>query len=462
MNHMVVVLAAGQGTRMKSARAKVLHEIAGRPMLHWVLDAAAGGEPSSIMVVVGHDAEAVRASLPAGVDSCVQEPQRGTGDAVAVAMAALGAHDPDAVVIVLPGDTPLITPETLSSLALKHTGSDAAVTVLTAVVDDPDGYGRVVRSQDGSVAAIIEHRDADPETRAIMEVNSGIYAFTVRDLTTHLSELRPDNVQGEYYLTDVVSASVGSGRKVEAVIADSAEVAGVNSHVQLAGAARIVRSRILEALMVGGVSIVDPERTYIDHGISIEPGAVIQPGVHIHGSSTVGTGAIVGPDVYCEDSVIGPGARVWYSVLRSAEVGEGCQVGPFASLRPGTVLKRGAKAGTFVETKQTVVGEDAKVPHLSYIGDASIGDRANVGAGTITCNYDGFEKHSTIIGPDAFIGSDTMLVAPVTIGAGAMTGAGSVITSDVPEDGLALERSKQKLISGYAAKRRARYRKQDG
>ncbi len=462
MSHTVVILAAGQGTRMKSARAKVLHEVAGRPMLGWVLDAAIATRPSAVMVVVGHEAEAVRASLPAGVSSCVQEPQNGTGHAVAVAMAAIGELDPDHTVLVIPGDTPLIGGETLARLVEGHHSSGAAATVLTAVLDEPAGYGRVVRNDDGAVVAIVEQRDADAATLEIKEVNSGMYAFRAGDLEARLAELRPDNDQGEYYLTDVAAGSVELGRMVRAIVADATQIAGVNSHAQLAGASAVARRAILETLMAEGVSVVDPARTYVDHGVAVGAGAILHPGVHLHGASSVGAGAMVGPDVYCEDSTIGPGARVWYSVLRSASVGAECEVGPYASLRPGTVLKKASKAGTFVEMKKTVLGERAKVPHLSYLGDATVGERANVGAGTITCNYDGFEKHETHIGDDAFIGSDTMLVAPVTIGKGAFTGAGSVISKDVPEDGLGVERSDQRVIPGYAARRRARYRKRDG
>ena len=462
MSHTVVILAAGQGTRMKSMRAKVLHDVAGQPMLHWVLDAALSTNPAAVMVVVGHEAESVRASLPAGVLSCVQAPQNGTGHAASVAMEALGGLEPEDIVVVIPGDTPLIEAESLADLVATHAAGGAAITMLTAMLDDPTGYGRVVRNDDGSVAAIVEHRDADAATLAIKEVNAGMYAFAAGELSARLAELRPDNAQGEYYLTDVVASAVDMGQPVRAVTSDAVEIAGVNSHAQLADAARLARRRILDQLMAAGVSIVDPSRTYVDHGVEVGVGAVLHPGVHLHGASSVGAGAMVGPDVYCEDSSIGAEARVWYSVLRSAEVGPGCEVGPYASLRPGTVMKKGAKAGTFVELKKTVVGEKAKVPHLSYMGDATIGDRANVGAGTITCNYDGFEKHETHIGEDAFIGSDTMLVAPVSIGKGAFTGAGSVISKDVPEDGLGVERSDQRIIPGYAARKRARYRKQDG
>lgn len=451
MDHIAVVLAAGKGTRMRSPLPKVLHEVAGRPMLAWVLDAVAATKPSRTVVVVGYGGEQVMATLPPDVEACVQEPQGGTGHATEVALGHLGSGDED--VVVVPGDVPLLGADTLAPLAR---GGDVAATILTATLDDPTGYGRVVRDEGGRVRAVVEQTDADQETLTIREVNVGMYRFRRADLDEALAAIGDDNAQGEKYLTDVVGWLVARGRPVEAVEVPAAETMGVNDHVQLARANAVRRRWILERWMAEGVAVSDPDTTYVDAGVELGVGVRLHPGVHLLGATRVGEGAEIGPDVYLEDSRVGEGARVWYSVLRGVEVGPEVQVGPYASLRPGTVLARGAKAGTFVEMKNTSVGEGAKVPHLSYLGDASVGDRANVGAGTITCNYDGYDKHRTEIGADAFIGSDTMLVAPVTIGEAAVTGAGSVITRDVAPGALAVERSQQREIPGYAARRAAR------
>jgi bifunctional UDP-N-acetylglucosamine pyrophosphorylase/glucosamine-1-phosphate N-acetyltransferase len=359
---------------------------------------------------------------------------------------------------VLPGDTPLITGEALQDLLKHHDERSAGVTMLTAEIEDPTGYGRVVRDADG-VTAIVEHRDADEETRGIREINAGMYVFDGENLAADLASLQPENAQAELYLTDVIGTVARRGQLVSAVVVEEEVVAGINTHEQLAQAAKVARRRILSQLMLDGVSVMDPERTYIDAAVEIEAGAVIYPGCHLEGATRIASGAAVGPDVFAADSVIGAGSRVWYSVLRGADVGDNCDVGPYASLRPGAVLRSDAKAGTFVELKKTVVGEGAKVPHLSYMGDATVGAGANVGAGTITCNYDGYEKNATEIGEGAFIGSSTMLVAPVSIGDRAVTGAGSVITEDVPAGDLGVERSQQRNIVGYAARRAERYRR---
>jgi len=449
MSLRAIVLAAGRGTRMRSDLPKVLFPIAGRPLLAWVLDAVASVSPEETVVVVGHGAERVREVLPAGVQAVVQEPQQGTGHAAMVALAAMGEVAGDTVVIV-PGDTPLLRPETLQELLAALPGAAAAL--LTTRMPDPAGYGRVRREGD-RVLGIVEDRDATPEQRAIAEVAVSTYAFEGAALAAALGGLARDNDQGEYYLTDAIGLLAASGTVRGVPVADPAEVQGVNSHAQLAEVAAVVRRRINAAWMAAGVWMLDPDRVYLDAAVSLEAGARLYPEVHLEGNSTVAAEATVGPQVFAVDSVIGSGARVWYAVLRGAEVGEGAQVGPFASLRPGTRLAAGSKVGTFVETKNTVVGRGSKVPHLSYMGDATIGEEANVGAGTITCNYDGREKHRTVIGNRAFIGSDTMLVAPVNIGDDAVTGAGSAITRDVPPGALAVERSPQREVPGYAAKK---------
>lgn len=454
-----VVLAAGAGTRMKSTTPKVLVDLAGRPLLHWVLDALAPLNIDGTFVVVGHQAEEVAQILPAGAIARLQDRQLGTGHALQAGLADTVIEDD--VVLVLPGDMPLLTHETISSLLGEHQDGNAAATVLTARIEGSD-FGRIVRGDHGEVVGIVEVRDADEDQLAITEVNAGVYVFDGNSLGSVLHDLTDDNAQGEYYLTDVISLLVAAGHRVGTVPGDPIELTGVNSHQQLADAAELVRTRINDHWMASGVWMKDPGRVYLDARVQLAPGVRLYPDVHLEGATEVAEGATVGPDVYALNSMIGPGARVWYSVLREATVGEGAEVGPYASLRPGTVLEAHSKLGTFVETKNTTVREGAKVPHLAYMGDADIGAKANVGAGSITCNYDGVAKYPTKIGERAFIGSDTMLVAPVTIGDDAVTGAGSVITHDVAPGALAVERSEQKEIPGYAARVEARKRKKQG
>ena len=454
-----IVLAAGKGTRMRSTAPKVLNEVAGRPIISWVVDAVRTAGVADLTVVVGHGAEAVSEVLPAGARSVVQEKQRGTGHAAQVATAAMGDLTGD-VVLIVPGDSPLFRSETFAALLSAHAANDAACTVLTTRMPDPAGYGRVVR-EDGEVARIVEERDADAAARAIDEVAVSTYAFDGEALVAALGRLTAENDQGEFYLTDAVGLVGGLGMVAGFEIADHAEALGVNSHDQLATVEAAMRARINRGWMTAGVRMVDPDRVYVDASVTLEAGATIYPGVHLSGASRVAAGAVVGPDTFVIDSTIGRSARVWYSVVRGSEVGEYAEVGPYASLRPGTVLGAGTKAGTFVEVKASTIGRGSKVPHLSYIGDATIGEDSNIGAGTITCNYDGFRKHHTTIGSRVFIGSDTMLVAPVEIGDDAITGAGSVITRDVSPGALAVERSPQQEIPGYA-ERRARKADSEG
>ena len=454
----MVILAAGQGKRMRSDLPKVAHLLAGRPLIGWVLAAVEPVAPDTTVVVVGHGADDVRPLLPDGVVVAVQDPQLGTGHATRVGLDAIPNLDPADTVVILNGDMPLVT----SSLLGRMAGlSEADLVMVTADLDDPTGYGRVLRGDDGAVASIVEQVDATPEQLEITEVNAGIYALRAGDLLEALGQVSDENVQGEYYLTDVVGILATKGGRLEAVKASAQEVIGINSQDQLAEARRALQRRINTELMESGVWMLDPERTYVDETVTVEPGARLYPGVHLEGETTVATGAEVGPDVFVLDSTIGEGSRVWYSVLRGATVGEGCEVGPFASLRPGTVLEDGARIGTFVEAKNVTLGEGAKALHLTYLGDATVGARTNIGAGTITCNYDGVSKHPTEIGEDAFIGSDTMLVAPVKIGDRAITGAGSVISRDVSDGALAIERSEQREIAGYADRRQARKGKEE-
>ena len=458
MHLAVIVLAAGKGTRMKSDLPKVLHRAAGRSLLGWVLAAADPLEADETVVVIGHGADAVAEALPPAATVVVQEPQLGTGDAVRVGLA--GCHTGPDTVLIVPGDMPLLTSGTLERVVAAHEADGAAATVLTVTMDDPTGYGRIERDGD-RIVGIVEQRDADDRQRAIREVNTSVYAFDAALLTDALGRLGRGNSQGEYYLTDVIGILNADGHRINAVNADPVEGAGVNSHIHLAAVAKVLRGRINEALMADGVAMIDPSRVYIDAGVVVSPGARIYPGVYLEGASTVGEGAEVGPDVHARDTAIAPGATVRYSVLDGASIGREATVGPFSYLRPGADLRERSKAGAFVEIKKSTVGAGSKVPHLSYIGDATIGEGTNIGAATVTVNYDGYDKHPTVIGDGVRIGSDTMLVAPVTVGDGAYTGAGSVITRDVSPGALAIERSPQKEIPGYAD-RRQRRASQDG
>jgi bifunctional UDP-N-acetylglucosamine pyrophosphorylase/glucosamine-1-phosphate N-acetyltransferase len=439
---------------MKSDLPKVAHAAAGRPLVSHVIAAAGALQPASIVVVVGHGADHVRGLLPDGVNDALQGEQLGTGHATQIGVDALGAVDPDDVVLILYGDTPLLTPQLLAELVALDSGESARL--VSAHVDDPSGYGRVTRGVGGEVSGIVEHRDCTAEQLLIDEINAGIYAVRAGRLADSLKRVTNDNAQGEYYLTDVVGILVEDGDALRTVKASQQEVMGINSHDQLAEAQKELYRRTNQRLMESGVAIVDPDRTYIDESVEIEPGARIYPGTHLEGSTTVASGTNVGPDVFAVDSTIGADSIVWYAVLRGAVIGNGCEVGPYASLRQGTILEDRSKIGTFVETKNTTMGEGAKANHLAYLGDAVVGARTNIGAGVVTVNYDGVKKSPTEIGEDAFIGSDTMLVAPVRVGDRGSTGAGSVITKDVNEDALAIERSDQKEIPGYAQRREAR------
>lgn len=451
-----VVLAAGKGTRFKSDLAKVLHRCAGRSLLGHILEALKPLGLGQIVVVVGHQADDVTAEAEAcgldNVTTALQAEQNGTGHAAQMALPALA--DTIQRVMVLPGDTPLLLAETLEAL-LEASDDEHAASMLTIELDDPTGYGRVIR-ESGSVARIVEHNDASDDERAVREVNAGMYVFERSVLTQALGELGSDNAQGEVYLTDVVEGFVSRGAKVAAHVAAADEVAGVNDRRQLADSAAVLRARTLDRLMRDGVTVLDPATTYVDVDVEIGPDTTILPNCILSDATTIGSGATVGPNCQLVATEVGDGAEVTNTVAKHAIIGPDTNVGPFTYLRPGTVLERGAKAGGFVEMKKTTVGENSKVPHLSYIGDATIGKDVNVGAGTITCNFDGFDKHATVIEDGAFIGSDTMLVAPVTIGEGAITGAGSAITGDVPKDALAVERSDQRTLGGWAATRRER------
>ncbi|OIK01616.1 bifunctional UDP-N-acetylglucosamine diphosphorylase/glucosamine-1-phosphate N-acetyltransferase GlmU [Streptomyces colonosanans] len=454
----VVVLAAGEGTRMKSATPKVLHEICGRSLVGHVLAAAGELEPENLVVVVGHAREKVTEHLTRvepGVRTAVQAEQKGTGHAVRMALEELGGSI-DGTVVVVCGDTPLLAGETLRRLAATHAEDGNAVTVLTAEVPDATGYGRIVRDDaTGAVTAIVEHKDADEGQRAIKEINSGVFAFDGQLLADALKKVRTDNSQGEEYLTDVLGILREAGHRVGASVAgDHREIAGINNRVQLAEARRILNDRLLTEAMLAGVTIVDPATTWVDVTVTFERDAIVQPGTQLLGATHLEEGAEVGPHSRLKDTRVGAGARVDNTVSDGAVVGPQASVGPFAYLRPGTRLGLKSKVGTFVETKNAAVGEGTKVPHLSYVGDATIGAYTNIGAASVFVNYDGQDKHHTTVGSHCRTGSDNMFVAPVTIGDGAYTAAGSVITKDVPPGSLAVARGQQRNIEGWVARKR--------
>ncbi|MEH3068535.1 MAG: bifunctional UDP-N-acetylglucosamine diphosphorylase/glucosamine-1-phosphate N-acetyltransferase GlmU [Aeromicrobium erythreum] len=452
-----IVLAAGAGTRMKSRTAKVLHELGGRSMLVHALQAVRQVGAARVVAVVGHDREQVSAAVTAhdaGVVQAVQEEQRGTGHAVRVALDALD-DVPEGTVLVTYGDVPLLTAHTLSTLLLDHTHEGRAVTILTAELPDPTGYGRILRDEHGAVVAIREHKDADEPERLVKEVNSGILAVDAVFLDHATRKLDTDNAQGELYLTDIVATAVREGRPVGAhVLEDVWQTKGVNDRVQLAELAAELNRRTTEHWMRQGVTIVDPATTWIDSDVTLGADTVLHPGTQLLGATTVGEGATIGPDTTLRNVEVGDGASVVRTHGSDAVVGEGASVGPFAYLRPGAELGARGKIGTFVEVKNATLGEGAKVPHLSYVGDAEIGEGTNIGAGTITANYDGVHKHRTVVGRHARTGSDNVFVAPVTIGDGAFTGAGTIVREDVPPGALAVSSGSQRTIDGWVQRKR--------
>ncbi|TDI41605.1 MAG: UDP-N-acetylglucosamine diphosphorylase/glucosamine-1-phosphate N-acetyltransferase [Acidobacteria bacterium] len=450
-----LVLAAGQGKRMRSATIKLLHPLWGRPMVAWTLDSVQALAPDRLLVVIGYQADAMRLALDdedIHWDAVVQDAPRGTGHAVMCARPHLPGTGGD--LLILNGDLPLLTEDTLRSFLAAHRAAGATLSVLSTELEDPSGYGRMVRSG-GSLVRIVEDRDTTVEERAVKEINCGVYLVQAPALMAALDDLGTDNTQGEYYLTDVVANLVGSGKTVQAVLhPDAAEVLGVNDRRELAAAAAILSARKNRALMMAGVTLLDPARTYIDPRTEIGPDTVIYPDVWIEGTSVLGTGCTVRPNVHLTDVRVGDRVTLKnHCVIEQSEIGDEAQVGPFAHLRPGTYLSRQVKVGNFVETKKTSMGEGSKASHLSYLGDAQVGRDVNVGAGTITCNYDGRKKYVTILEDGVFIGSDTQLVAPVRVGKGAYVGAGSTITEDVPAGALALTRTPQKNIEGWVKRK---------
>jgi bifunctional UDP-N-acetylglucosamine pyrophosphorylase/glucosamine-1-phosphate N-acetyltransferase len=455
----VIVLAAGGGTRMKSKTMKVLHPIAGRSMIGHVLYAARQLEPTRIVAVVGHQRDQVGPHIEEIVPDAVmavQSSQEGTGHAVRTAWEALPPEARTGTVVVAYGDTPLLEGETLQRFVGFHRESGVAMSILTGVVDDPSGYGRIVRDADDGVSAIVEEKDASPEHAEINEINSGILAFDAEFLDSALPRIGNDNAKGEYYLTDTVALARADGRTVAAFsIDDVMQTEGANDRVQLAALAAEMNRRILERWMRDGVTIVDPTSTWIDADVKLAADVTLLPGVQLEGATVVEEDAVIGPDCTLKDVEVGAGARVVRTHAELAVIGPGANVGPFSYLRPGTVLGAGGKIGAFVETKNADIGPGAKVPHLSYVGDASIGEGANIGAGTIFANYDGVAKHRTTIGAYAKTASNNTFVAPVTVGDGAATGAGSVIRRDVPPGALAVTSGPQRHYHEWAQQKRA-------
>ena len=453
----MVVLAAGKGKRLRSATPKVLHPICGRPVLWHVLRSLKAARPDRIVIVVSHaDGPVEQAVRSWGISPepvfVVQSQRLGTGHAVGVAeQAVAGCAD----VLVLAGDDPLFEADEIRALIRAHRRGKAAASILTTLLDDPKGYGRIVRGPSGELGEIGEEPDATAAVRAIREVALLAYAFRREDLFKALPLVGRENRQGEYYLHHVFPILLGKGESVSLVPIDvGGELPQVNTRGGLAKATAVMRRRIVERHMDDGVAVVDPATTYVDVDVRIGADTILHPLTFLEGETRIGAGCSIGPSTRVVDTTIANGADVTFSVVRGARIGVGATVGPYASIRPGTVLQEGAKAGTFVELKNTTVGAGSKVPHLSYMGDATIGRRVNVGAGSITCNFDGYEKRPTVIGDESFIGSDTMMVAPVKLGKRSWTGAGSVVSRDVPAGALAVERSEQRTVRGYDERKR--------
>lgn len=444
---MAAVLAAGKGTRMKSRHPKVLHCVGGVPMVRRVLTAASEAGVTEAVVIVGFGAEEVQATLGDTVSYVTQREQLGTGHAVRLAQDALARAES---VLVVCGDTPLLQASTLRNLVAEHTRSGAAATVLTTHLSDPTGYGRIVRNQDGHVVRIVEEKDADETIRKITEVNTGTYCFRADMLWPQLEQIGCDNAQGEYYLTDVIGLLVAAGETVAGVVcADDRETLGVNSRAQLAVAEQVARERKLEELMAAGVTLIDPQTTYVDDTVTVGADTVLEPGTMLRGITHIGRDCVIGPNTELVDTAVGDGVRMHRTYAHECRVGDEAQIGPYVHLRPGAEIAAHVKIGNFVEVKNSVVGEGSKLPHLSYIGDTDMGAHVNIGCGVITVNYNGKIKQRTTVQDGAFVGCNSNLVAPVTVGEDAYIGAGSTITKDVPARALAVGRSRQLIKEAW-------------
>jgi bifunctional UDP-N-acetylglucosamine pyrophosphorylase / glucosamine-1-phosphate N-acetyltransferase len=461
----IVILAAGRGTRMRSERAKVLHAIAGKPFVLSVLDTALALAPERVAIVVGHEADEVervcrahlrRRGAKTSMSFPLQVEQRGTGDAVRSAAPAFQGFEGD--ILILYGDVPGLAAKTLQSLVARHRRAGVTLSLLTTTVEDPTGYGRIIRHPDGGLRGIVEQRDLAPSDHGIREINPGIYCVRSRALWPTLTRLRADNAQGEYYLTDIVAMTVDAGDAVESLpVADAAEVAGINSREDMAILEAHARRALVEKWMRAGVTFRDPATAYVEEDVTIGADSEIGPNVQLLGRTAVGRGCILDGTALLRDATLGDGVHLRLGVvLTECEVGDGAIVGPFAHVRPGSVLGPAVHIGNFVETKKAKLGRGTKANHLTYLGDCEIGEGTNVGAGTITCNYDGFSKHRTVIGNRVQIGSDTQLVAPVTVGDDAYVGAGTTVTGDVPPGHLVVSRVPQRMIPGWTERRRAR------
>jgi bifunctional UDP-N-acetylglucosamine pyrophosphorylase/glucosamine-1-phosphate N-acetyltransferase len=432
-----VVLAAGKGKRMVSALPKVLHTICGRPMIAYVVETLEKVGVTSPIIVVGHGGEQVHAALGDGPRYAVQAEQLGTGHAVMQAIPLLEGHA--GTVLIIYGDVPFLRAETIETLLDHHRRQRAAATILTDLRDDPTGYGRVIRDGRGNVQRVVEETDASAEERQVREINAGMYAVEAGALRDALRRIEPANAQGEYYLTDVVHHLLQGGHTVAAVVAGSSqEAAGINSRAELAEAEAVMRAALLEVLMRGGVTIVDPRQTYVHAGVRVGRDTIIKPGTFLEGRTSVGEACVLGPNARLLDTQVGDRVTIVDSTVEGSTVDDGTTIGPYSRLRPGARIGRDVEIGNYAEIKNTTVGDRTKVHHMSYLGDASVGADVNIGAGTVTCNFDGRAKHRTVIEDRAFIGSDTMLIAPVVIGEGAVTGAGSVVKRDVPPGGVAV------------------------
>ncbi|MDU4960860.1 MAG: bifunctional UDP-N-acetylglucosamine diphosphorylase/glucosamine-1-phosphate N-acetyltransferase GlmU [Sporomusaceae bacterium] len=448
-----LILAAGKGTRMKSQLPKVLHAVGGRPMLLRVLDAAEAAGALSSVVVVGFGAEEVQASVAGRGKTVVQAEQLGTGHAVMQAEPLLATMEE--TVMVLCGDTPLLRAATLQKLLLAHRAGKAQATVLTAIMPDPSGYGRIIRDTAGRVVKIVEQKDASAGEAAVREINTGIYCFEKTALFEALSAITADNAQSEYYLTDVIAILAGRGQTVAAMAADEfAETMGINSRSQLAEAEAVVRQRKLAALMDAGVTIIDPASVFVEDTVTVGPDTVLQPFTWLQGTTSIGSHCEIGPNTRLQDTVVGDHTVIHFSYTHQCVIGSGVTVGPYVHIRPDSNLADGVKVGNFVEVKNSQVGAGSKLPHLSYIGDADLGAGINIGCGTITVNYDGKKKHRTVVEDNAFIGCNSNLVAPVTVGSGAYVGAGSTITKNVPPGALGVARARQSNIEEWVERRR--------
>jgi bifunctional UDP-N-acetylglucosamine pyrophosphorylase/glucosamine-1-phosphate N-acetyltransferase len=463
MHTHIVVLAAGKGTRMKSAQPKVLHRVAGQPLIAHVLACAATVHPQTTTVVIGHQAETLTSALAGyeGLTFVVQEPQLGTAHALMTAEGALAGRT--GTLVLLSGDVPLLTPGTLQRLVERHQTTGAAATVVTAVVNDPHGYGRIVRSGE-QIARIVEQKDASQAEREIREINSGIYAFSLEGLFDAVRRIATENAQKEYYLPDLVAIYRERGSIVETItVSNPDEIRGINSRLELAAVSRIVRDQKTAELMASGVTIEDPSTTYVDAGVTVGADTILRPGISLEGHTTIGAGCEIHSGSRIVDSRIGDRVTILnHCVITNAEVADDASIGPFAHLRSGADVRAKAKVGNFVELKKTVLGAGSKANHLAYLGDATIGEQVNIGAGTITCNYDGVNKNQTVIEDGAFVGSDSQLIAPVTIGKGAYVGSGSTIRGNVPAGALAVSAGTQRNIDGWVAKKKGSGQKVKG